>query len=60
MPPEAPPITHRYSCVIPPTPVGPEALIPAPCSASSFQHGTARAEFADIVLYDGAQQLRMR
>ena len=28
-------------------------------AVSSFQHGTARAEFADIVLDDGTQRLRV-
>ena len=28
-------------------------------AVSSFQHGTARAEFADIALDDGAQRLRV-
>ena len=28
-------------------------------AVSSFQHGTARAEFADIVLHDGKQSLRV-
>ena len=28
-------------------------------AVSSFQHGTARAEFADIVLSDGSQTFRV-